>query len=379
MDHKISRYTAQQIVEAIKNISDYNVNYIDGNGIIFASTDPSRIGTFHEIGKHAFMSGETIEVNDNNEFIGTHSGVNIPILYGEEIVAVIGITGNPNDVGKYAYLAQKITYLLLREQDLDLEKNTLKTRISYVVSSLISGGARAKEKLVLDYLEEKKIKNGLFRTLIIRTPKTGAGASVYQMETEIYGAFKLAKGDLYSFRFPNEYRLIIEDKRYNSRRSIFLNLLSDKDMKLCAGVGMPHSIHEQDRSYREARTALQCTLFPSGAAEVDNTNESQADSIPNLVEFDKLGIETLLVNTDTYNRELFLNHSISKLNDHDLKVLSAYFDEDMSLANTAKKLFVHKNTLQYQLDKIYTKSGLNPRSFKDACCLYTAIKLIALS
>ncbi|MFR4713912.1 MAG: helix-turn-helix domain-containing protein [Blautia wexlerae] len=47
----------------------------------------------------------------------------------------------------------------------------------------------------------------------------------------------------------------------------------------------------------------------------------------------------------------------------------------MSLHNTCEKLFLHKNTLQYKLNHIYRKTGLNPRRFKDAVLLYLAGKL----
>ncbi|RHQ48214.1 hypothetical protein DWY47_08170 [Ruminococcus sp. AF25-23LB] len=37
--------------------------------------------------------------------------------------------------------------------------------------------------------------------------------------------------------------------------------------------------------------------------------------------------------------------------------------------------FWYKNTLQYKLNHIYRKTGLNPRRFKDAVLLYLAGKL----
>ena len=48
----------------------------------------------------------------------------------------------------------------------------------------------------------------------------------------------------------------------------------------------------------------------------------------------------------------------------------------MSLKETADQMFLHKNTLQYQLDKIWKNTGYNPREFRDAAILYIALKLI---
>ena len=382
MERKISHYTAQQIVEAIKNISDNNANYIDKDGIIFASTDSSRIGTYHEIGKHAYLSGETIEVEDDSTFIGTQCGVNIPIIYQDEIVAVIGITGKPDNVRKYAYLAQKITYLLLREQDLDIEKNSFQNRIGYILASLIAGGNRICEKIVTDYIEEKGLRTGLFRTLIIKIPRLNTGTSIYKIEREILNVFKLAEGDLYSFAFPDEYRMIIEDSKYQQKKKIFLNLLTGKEIQLFSGVGMPHGIEEQHLSYEEAATALKYAHSLHNSQNDSQNNPS--DTFPeqensSLVEYNSLGIETLCVGISDTSRQFFIKRCLEKLSDSDLKLLSAYYQENMSLVRTAQRLYVHKNTLQYKLDKISEKSGFNPRDFKDACCLYTAICLKLLN
>lgn len=69
--------------------------------------------------------------------MGTQKGVNIPFVYKNEISAVIGISGEPGEVKKYAYLAQKMTSLLLREHELELHEQNQKTQLSYVIRSLI--------------------------------------------------------------------------------------------------------------------------------------------------------------------------------------------------------------------------------------------------
>ena len=48
----------------------------------------------------------------------------------------------------------------------------------------------------------------------------------------------------------------------------------------------------------------------------------------------------------------------------------------MSLKETAEQLYLHKNTLQYQLDRIWKNTGYNPRNFKDATVLYVGLKLL---
>ena len=46
----IDRETAQYIVDTVKSVCGKDINYIDARGIIIASTDHSRVDSFHEIG-----------------------------------------------------------------------------------------------------------------------------------------------------------------------------------------------------------------------------------------------------------------------------------------------------------------------------------------
>jgi len=46
--------------------------------------------------------------------------------------------------------------------------------------------------------------------------------------------------------------------------------------------------------------------------------------------------------------------------------LDAFFSMDCNVSETAKKLFIHRNTLLYRLDKIKNEAGLDVRSFNDA-------------
>lgn len=46
--------------------------------------------------------------------------------------------------------------------------------------------------------------------------------------------------------------------------------------------------------------------------------------------------------------------------------LDAFFSMDCNVSETAKKLYIHRNTLLYRLDKIKHEAGLDVRSFNDA-------------
>ena len=77
----------------------------------------------------------------------------------------------------------------------------------------------------------------------------------------------------------------------------------------------------------------------------------------------------------TENQKEFLAKTIAPLNEQELHLLEVYFSEEMSLAATSERLFLHKNTLQYKLNAIQKKCSLNPRKFQDAVLLYLAGKI----
>ena len=97
---KIDSSIAQQIVDTVKDVCGHNINFISSEGKIIASTDSGRVGTFHEIGKQAAITEQLLEVTDDDSFYGTHKGVNLPFFWQGECVAVIGISGDPDEVRK---------------------------------------------------------------------------------------------------------------------------------------------------------------------------------------------------------------------------------------------------------------------------------------
>jgi hypothetical protein len=90
------------------------------------------------------------------------------------------------------------------------------------------------------------------------------------------------------------------------------------------------------------------------------------DSIPQL-------ISTLLPNAD---RNYIMQHILQGLDADEelLRTIKMYFACNQNLTLTAKKLFIHRNSLHYRLDKLTERTGLDIRKFQDAFALYFAIQ-----
>lgn len=284
----ISKSIAQQIVDTVNDLCDHNINFIDEKGIIIASNDRSRIGSFHEIGHRAVLEQKTIAVKEEDNFRGTKSGINIPITYNQQIVAVIGISGNPNEVEKYAYLAQKITGILLKEREMESMGSQRKNRLNYVIRSLINNEAIEKSYL-LETLKENHLQiDSLCQVMVVQINSRYNPNNLFMIQSSITQSFANLQTNFYRYNYPNEYILIIEEEKLKRNLGVLRKLAKQYDYVLSIGIGTSRNIMDCHSSYLEAKKALLC-----------KTEEK------NLIIYKQLGYEILLSEIPDTTRESF--------------------------------------------------------------------------
>ena len=67
-----------------------------------------------------------------------------------------------------------------------------------------------------------------------------------------------------------------------------------------------------------------------------------------------------------YHRLLFNPSTARLFNEEMLRTIRAFFQKDLNLSDTARQLYIHRNTLVYRLDKVQRETGLDLRKFDDA-------------
>lgn len=354
---QIKRDLAQQIVNTVKDVCGRDVNFIDASGIIFASTQESRLGTYHEIGQQVARTGTTIEVSPEESFAGTQCGINMPVYHNNCLVAVIGITGVPDEVRKYAHLAERITTLLIREQELSERNRTQADKRQYLMDSLIQ-----QETTHMGYLNallgQMQIDlNTPKRLILIRYTAESVPDNYSVMEQMVENTLQQLGIVLFSFHYPNEYRAVIDDTDYGKKAKAIRHFAQKYQGKIKVAVGKPALIYHLRASYETALMAWR------SIAATENP----------FVLFDDMTLELVLSGTTREAMEAFVKKTIAALSDKEKHILKTYFEEDASLARTSERLFIHKNTLQYQLNQIEQHCGLNPRRFHDSVVLYLAL------
>ena len=110
---RITHELAQPIVDAMMRDVPYGINVMDSDGTIVASGTRSRIGSTHRGALHALSTGETVEIEHGSR--NEKRGMNMPIIFGDDRVGVVGITGGPDQVRPFANLVRTSVTLLIRQ------------------------------------------------------------------------------------------------------------------------------------------------------------------------------------------------------------------------------------------------------------------------
>ena len=357
----IHRKTAQQIADTVKEVCGYDINFINDRGLVIASTDPARIGTVHEGGRQVIARGETLEVEQDDLLPGTKKGVNIPVFRGGVLAAVIGISGDPEKVRAFAHLAERITLLILREQEIGARARSLAEKKNYLLDLLLEEDRQIASDSLPELLEELKqfhIDPSSPKRMLLLKLRYPEKESLSGLERDAARLLDELPGCLYGYQYPSSFRALINDRDLELFREKLDQFHAAHPFALLAGAGSSVPLEDLPRSLSTARIALEAL----GKGE-------------NFFLFDDLTLEVLLSGISRENQKLFLEKVLSPLSDEDLRLLETYFEKDQSLAATCQALFLHKNTVQYRLNRIHRLCGLNPRSFRDAAVLYLSLKV----
>ncbi len=97
-----------------------------------------------------------------------------------------------------------------------------------------------------------------------------------------------------------------------------------------------------------------------------------------IVSYNHLGIARLIYQLPTtlcemFLKEVFRKGSIDSLDHETLFTIQRFFENSLNVSETSRKLFVHRNTLVYRLEKIKKITGLDLREFEDAIVFKVAL------
>lgn len=148
-------------------------------------------------------------------------------------------------------------------------------------------------------------------------------------------------------------------------RSIADTLSSEFYTRVNVGIGtVVEGVKDLASTFKEAQIALE-------VGKVFDTDQA-------VVSYDNLGIARLIYHLpttlcETFLKEVFKKGTIESLDHETLFTIQKFFDNNLNLSETSRKLFVHRNTLVYRLEKIKKLTGLDLREFDDAIVFKIAL------
>ena len=152
------------------------------------------------------------------------------------------------------------------------------------------------------------------------------------------------------------------DELYAIANTIEAALDTELHVKCVIGIGTAvNHLRELADRYKEAQVAI----------EVGKVFDNERT----VIHYENLGIGRIIYQLPTTLCEMFLSevfrkNPIESLDQETLYTINKFFENNLNVSETSRKLFVHRNTLVYRLEKIKKLTGLDLREFDHAIVLH---------
>ena len=360
----LTKSFAKKVVLEINEIIDENVNIINKSGYIIASTDKSRVGTIHKGALNIINQNlNELIITDGNTFDGSKQGVNYPLIINNQVIGVIGITGSYDNITNITKLVKKITEINLAQLDQDNRNSDTKLNTDKFYKEWIKSTNNNDPELI-------SLANSLNIDITIKRRFIIYGIN-HKDKSIIYKDFIDNILDIYNDALTfthNGYNVLtipfVEDK------SLLDNLTSINDKifnkyKIHINIGIDDgiinineiikSINKSLRAYNDSHNSDNNIVFFNDIFEIINKDINPISAIE-------------------LKNNLFHNIDNQQILEY-LRILYSYYKHNRSINCAALDLHMHKNTLQYKLNKIHKITNHNPRIVNDSFIFQLVINI----
>ena len=173
---------------------------------------------------------------------------------------------------------------------------------------------------------------------------------------------------------------------FPDRQQDFVISISETDMALVKAVTPETEPSEILELAKTIDDSLKSQLYLKTTIGIGTDKEAQVaievgkvfDTEKTIITYENLGIGRLIYQLPTTLCEIFLTevfkkNSIDTLDQETLFTINKFFENNLNVSETSRKLFVHRNTLVYRLEKIKKLTGLDLREFDHAIIFKVAL------
>ena len=228
--------------------------------------------------------------------------------------------------------------------------------------------------LVDIYNRAKKLHIDLNVRRVVYTIEAGVSESA--VFEAIRTLFASRPGDFVTTVDENNVAVIREVRAEGEESAAELRACAEEIRRAVGGSGgtariaygnVVGELREVSRSYKEAKLAL----------DVGKIFYQNSD----IIGYNRLGIGRLIYQLPInlckmYLREALRGRSPEDFDEETLSTIRQFFENSLNVSETSRKLFIHRNTLVYRLDKIQKMTGLDLRVFDEAITFKIALMVV---
>ncbi len=342
----------QGIIHQMRDVVDRTIGVIDESGAVISCSDLGRIGEIRSNNfVSVFSSSSAVSVDGYlYQTFGTHMHPEYAVFVeGEDVAA-------QNYIGVLSVALSNIKQFYDEKYD---RSNFIK---NIILDNILPGDIYLKAR-------ELHFNNEASRVVLLIRLTEKNDVSVYDVVQNLFPdktkdfVINISESDI---ALVKEVKSDIDSKDLEKlARSISDSLSSEFYAHAIIGIGtLVVGVKDLARSFKEAQVAL----------EVGKVFDTER----NIVSYDHLGIARLIYQLpttlcDMFLKEIFKMGSIESLDQETLFTIQRFFENNLNVSETSRKLFVHRNTLVYRLEKIKKLTGLDLREFDDAIVFKVAL------
>lgn len=377
----------QPFIATLEEALHYKVTITDTNGYIVGSSDPARLNQFHPSAYEILCERQPIESWD----IATDSYVNVPegvqlgygerVIYDGECIGLIGLVGAPEEIKQSIKTAQLVLQLMLdRKKASDELKLISKDKKAFLLRLL--QGQYGSPEWIKERADTYKIDLSRLRyvlTVQINLEKFDEKSplELSQIKETMHRAIRsifFEQEDLLYEYDTGETVLLTAGKHSDAsqrRRQIekaAARLYAElrEQCKVSALIG----VSEECGDYTGIPLALRQGRM---AAEIGAKTENGEG----LYFYSQMRLGRIVASFSPEIRPILQRDILIKLLENHadslLETLFTYFEMNGNVSQTAEKLFIHRNTLQYRFRKIKEITGFDIYHIDDLVQLRLAV------
>ena len=377
----------QPFIATLEEALHYKVTITDTNGYIVGSSDPARLNQFHPSAYEILCERQPIESWD----IATDSYVNVPegvqlgygerVIYDGECIGLIGLVGAPEEIKQSIKTAQLVLQLMLdRKKASDELKLISKDKKAFLLRLL--QGQYGSPEWIKERADTYKIN--LSRPRYVLTVQINLEKFDEKSPLELSQIKETMHRAIRSIFFEQEDLLY----EYDTGETVLLTAGKHSDASQRrrqiekAAARLYAELREQCKVSALIGVSEECgdyTGIPLAlrqgrmAAEIGAKTENGEG----LYFYSQMRLGRIVASFSPEIRPILQRDILSKLLENHadslLETLFTYFEMNGNVSQTAEKLFIHRNTLQYRFRKIKEITGFDIYHIDDLVQLRLAV------